>query len=699
MQSHVADSLPPPTTSSLASPPVTHASTPPSYRASVLPGLRARLASVSPPPSEPDLRCLVAIVVDVTSLGHAEPYMRHLLETAVAPGVKTLAVNFDVSKRSSQYARYIVVETGGYEGTSGFVARTGQFTSDVDAVIHRMQNLKDRGGGTHGFALGDGLMAAGEALLNAGTVETERHVVVVAGTSPLERTQTSSPRFEPGMECEDVARRLAGHGVFLSTFATRDFKALQSVFEAHRAAIQQRLHPAQLSEQFFRGCVMRSQIPKRPDTALSHGRHRKVQLQTSPAKRARTDSSSGSTRPVPSGPTAFITEHKFWSNAAWSGGVSWDMVKALSASKPLVRSPNRIAKVQLTAFRSKSAAASADKFTWNDDVEVTNFVPLSKVLPYILPGKDLNSKSAASFLQFRPTTSDEVNKSRYAWLVQCHQREQQAGVILVHGKSSKDTLITFAGGDVLYGFYVPATTPKTHAAPRTSAAVAPPSTTVRRTYPVASTSTQNGVHRHATGSTVTAHPSVAFSASSEALQQLQQSASAIPAPHARTPAIESTTPARPFDALKPPATYAAPATSTALASASAAVPAMAAASGRPRTGSGTTTTTTTTLPTPRTAMPAAVATLPPPTAFVPRPLPTSMAMTTDLGGALDDAMSLPMGGMGGGGALAGGDPGMTALFTSDQVDLLGDWDPTSDLFGNLEGDTGMSLESVMSLLQ
>lgn len=106
-------------------------------------------------------------VADVTSLGCTGPEMSYLVETAVAPAIKTLGLTFSISTPSSQYARfvtlsirfltgllvrrtalprrwtpshapehrYIVIETGGYTGASGFVTRQGRSTCDVSRTI------------------------------------------------------------------------------------------------------------------------------------------------------------------------------------------------------------------------------------------------------------------------------------------------------------------------------------------------------------------------------------------------------------------------------------------------------------------------------------------------------------------------------------------------------------------------------------
>jgi hypothetical protein len=91
--------------------------------------------------------------------------------------------------------------------------------NQVDAVIGKIQSLQDQGGGTYGVALADGMAAAGEALLAQGGPATERHCVVITGSTPLEKSQAGTARFEAGMGNADVARRLAQNGVLLSVFS------------------------------------------------------------------------------------------------------------------------------------------------------------------------------------------------------------------------------------------------------------------------------------------------------------------------------------------------------------------------------------------------------------------------------------------------------------------------------------------------
>jgi hypothetical protein len=139
------------------------------------------------------------------------------------------------------------------------------------------------------------------------------------------------------------------------------------MFEAHRLIIQPRLHASQLTEQVFRGCMMLSQIPKRPNPKLSRKqqqwnqqRLQQKQMGTA-AKRSRTDAGPDPSAIAPS-PTLFIVQHKFWSNASWSGVVFWDVSKSPGvAAEKGGSNPSRLAKLQLTVFRSKAAPTTDSK--------------------------------------------------------------------------------------------------------------------------------------------------------------------------------------------------------------------------------------------------------------------------------------------------------------------------------------------------
>lgn len=281
-------------------------------------------------------------MVDVTSLGLAEPAFEYLLNTAVIPAITELAVNYKVMAGHHRPTRYVVIETAGHPSVSRFSSRPTKMTTSVDAVVKKLHSLEEQGGGFYGMALADGIIAADKQLHCGHATDVDRHCVVITGSPLLDDSQAIPDLSGETQNLTDAVRMLAKNGTKMSIFSTRQSTKLEELFELHRATIGAALEQAHVTRQTFRGCQILTQIPGQPEQ--EYGRA---------LKRPRTSLDLSASK-------LLLPNRKFHPTPVWSGVLSWTNTAGDSG---------RVAKCHLsvTAFRDRE---------WDKMITIDSFYPL-----------------------------------------------------------------------------------------------------------------------------------------------------------------------------------------------------------------------------------------------------------------------------------------------------------------------------------